>query len=52
MKIIGWYFDKPGYKKSLKCLLGFHTASKYVIERKDGIDYFICRKCGKRYRII
>lgn len=52
MKIIGYYIDKPEYRLSLRCLLGFHVASKYVFIRDNGKYYFICRRCGKRYEVI
>ena len=51
-KHIGFMVDKPKYKKSILCLIGLHKASRYMIERKDGIDYFICKQCGKRYKIL
>lgn len=50
--LIGFFVDKPGYRKTLLCMLGFHKASRYVIERVDGIDYFICKRCGERFRIV
>ncbi len=50
--LIGFFVDKPGYRKTLLCMLGFHKASRYVIERVDGIDYFICKRCGERFKII
>lgn len=52
IKYSGFCVDKPGYKKSFLCLLGFHKASRYVFAKEDGVDYFVCKKCGKRYKIL
>ena len=50
---IGFYLDRPKYKRTLSCLLGLHKSSRYVIVRgADGIDYFVCKQCGKRYKIL
>ena len=51
IKKIGFWKDNPGYKKTFLCMLGFHKASRYMIERRNGIDYFICKRCGKRFKI-
>ena len=51
VKQIGFSIDKQGYKRTILCLLGLHKASKYIIERIDGEDYFVCSRCGKRYKI-
>ena len=40
--------DKPTYKRTFWCLLGFHKPSKFIIEIENGIPYFICKHCGKR----
>lgn len=47
-KQIGFSIDKQGNKRTILCLLGLHKATKYVIERIDGEDYFVCSRCGKR----
>ena len=47
---IGFWVDKPKYKRTLFCVFGFHEASRYIIERKDGISYFVCKRCGKRFK--
>jgi len=52
MTIIGWQHDEIRYRKSMLCYIGIHRAAMYVIARIDGIDYFVCKDCGKRYKII
>lgn len=44
--------DKPTYKRTFLCLLGFHNPSKFIIEYKNGIPYFVCKHCGKRMLIL
>lgn len=51
-KRIGFLVDKPKRKRSLLCVLGFHKASKFIIERVGETDYFVCKRCGKSYKII
>lgn len=50
IKQIGFWIDKPKYHKTLLCVFGFHKASRYIIERKDGMNYFVCKRCGKRFK--
>lgn len=52
MAIIGYYHDKPKYRKTILCLFGIHKPTRYVFVRENGKDYFICRKCGKRYKVM
>lgn len=52
MTTIGWQHDEIKYRKSMLCYIGIHRAAGYVIARIDGIDYFVCKDCGKRYKII
>lgn len=47
-KQIGFSIDKQGNKRTILCLLGFRKATKYIIERIDGEDYFVCSRCGER----
>ena len=49
--IIEYFHDQPGYKKTILCLLGIHRPSRYVFEKTNGEDYYICRKCGKRFKV-
>lgn len=49
--IIGFWDDEPKYKPNLLCLIGLHTASKYIMEKRGKDFYFVCRRCGKRYKI-
>ena len=49
--VVGYWHDKPKYKKTLLCILGFHKACRYIFVKDCGQDYFVCRRCGKRYRI-
>lgn len=47
-KQIGFSIDKNGNKRTILCLLGLRKATKFIIERIDGEDYFVCSRCGKR----
>lgn len=47
-KQIDFSIYKQGNKRTILCLLGFRKATKYIIERIDGEDYFVCSRCGKR----
>lgn len=51
-KRIGLEVDKPTYKRTFWCLLGFHKPSKFIIEIENGIPYFICKHCGERILIL
>lgn len=50
IKQLGFWMDKPKYKKTLLCMLGIHKASRYIIERRNGSDYFVCKRCGNRFK--
>lgn len=48
---VGYWHDHPKNKKTIKCLLGLHKACRYIFLKDKGVDYFVCRRCGKRFKV-